>query len=94
MEFSGDYPAWTYRASSPLRERMVCIFRAQYGREPVISAIHAGLECGILAAKIPDMDCVSIGPDLEKVHTPGERMSLSSLGRVWTFVRELLKESR
>ena len=94
VEFSGDYPAWTYRASSPLRERMVCIFRAQYGREPVISAIHAGLECGILAAKIPDMDCVSIGPDLEKVHTPGERMSISSLGRVWTFVRELLKESR
>ena len=93
-EYSGDYPAWEYREDSPLRARMVQVFREQYGREPRIEAIHAGLECGLLAGKLPGLDGVSIGPDLLEIHTPRERMSISSVQRVWAFLLEVLRRSR
>ena len=91
---SGDYPAWEYREESPLRERMCEVYREQYGAKPQIAAIHAGLECGLLCEKLPGLDCVSTGPLLEEIHTPRERMSVESVGRVWRFVREVLRRSR
>lgn len=83
--------AWEYKADSVLRETMTEIFREQYGREPVVSAIHAGLECGILSGKLPGLDCVSIGPDIDDIHTPGERLHIASTGRTWKLVQETLK---
>lgn len=53
LEITGDYPAWEYRRESPLRERMVKVFQAQYGHDPKIEAIHAGVECGLLCGKLP-----------------------------------------
>lgn len=94
VEISGNYPGWAYRADSPLRDRMVEVFREQYGREPKIEAIHAGVECGLLCGKLPGLDCVSIGPDLTEIHTPREKMSVSSVQRVWAFVLEVLKRSK
>lgn len=94
VDISGDYPAWEYRPDSALRERMTEVFRKQYGHEPKVEAIHAGVECGLLCGKLPDLDCVSIGPDLEEIHTPRERMSIASVQRVWAFVLEVLKQSR
>ena len=94
VSFSGEYPGWAYRPDSPLRELMTEVYREQYGREPKVEAIHAGLECGLLAGKLPGLDCVSIGPDLLEIHTPREKMSISSVQRVWAFVREVLKRSR
>ena len=91
-EFSGDCPGWAFRADSPLRERMVAIFRAQYGHEPKVEAIHAGVECGLLAGKLPGLDCVSIGPELLEIHTPRERMGVASVQRTWTLVTELLRQ--
>ena len=91
-EFSGDYPGWAFRADSPLRERMVAIFRAQYGHEPKVEAVHAGVECGLLAGKLPGLDCVSIGPELLEIHTPRERMSVASVQRTWKLVTELLRQ--
>ncbi len=94
VEFSGEYTGWQYQEQSPLRELMVEIFRDQYGKDPKIEAIHAGLECGIFAGKIPGLDCVSLGPDLLEVHTPREKMSISSVQRVWRFLLEVLKRSK
>ena len=94
VEFTGDYSSWEYRADSPLRDRMVEIFREQYGREPSIEAIHAGVECGIFSGKLEGLDCVSIGPDLKEIHTPRERLSISSTQRLWAFVLEVLKRSK
>ena len=93
-EISGDYPAWEYRRESPLRDLMTQVFREQYGREPRIEAVHAGVECGVLAGKLPGLDCVSIGPDLTEIHTPRERMSISSVQRVWQMVLEVLRRSK
>ena len=93
-EVSGDYPAWEYRADSALRDRMAEVYRDQYGAEPQIEVIHAGLECGLLSGKLSGLDCVSIGPDLEDIHTPRERMSIPSVQRIWAFVTEVLRRSK
>jgi dipeptidase D len=63
-----------------------------YGRKPVIQAIHAGVECGLLLGKKPDLDCVSIGPDMKDIHTTNEKLSISSVKRMWEYILELLKE--
>ena len=70
------------------------VYREQYGAEPKIEAIHAGLECGLLCEKLPGLDCVSIGPELLEIHTARERMSVESVCRVWRYVREVLRRSR
>ena len=93
-QVAGDYPAWEYRAQSPLRERMVRVFQAQYGKAPLVLSIHAGLECGLLGEKLPGLDAVSMGPDMRDIHTAGERLSISSVQRIWQFLLEVLKESR
>ena len=92
-EILGDYAGWDYLEDSDLRKLMVEVFLEQYGYEPKIEAIHAGLECGVLAAKIPGLDCISIGPNLLEIHTPRERMSVSSVERVWKMIKEVLKKS-
>ena len=86
------YPGWAYRKDSPLREQMVRIYERMYGKKPILEAIHAGLECGILAGKIPGLDCVSVGPDLQNVHTAEESMDIESVGRVWNYLLEVLKQ--
>jgi len=94
VETSGDYPAWEYREDSPLRELMVQTYVDMYGKQPVVDAIHAGLECGLLSGKRPELDCVSIGPDLKAVHSVDEKLSISSTQRVWTYLLEVLKRSK
>ncbi|MCM1193683.1 MAG: M20/M25/M40 family metallo-hydrolase, partial [Butyrivibrio sp.] len=88
---TGDYPGWRFRKESPLREKMVRVYKEMYGKEPAVEAIHAGLECGILGSKIPDLDCVSIGPDMQDIHTTEETLSISSTKRVWEYLVRLLE---
>ena len=90
----GSYPGWEYKADSPLKDMMVEIYKKQYGKEPVIEAIHAGLECGMFSQKIENLDCISIGPNLANVHTPDEIAEIDSIQRVWKFLVEVLKESK
>ena len=87
----GDYPAWEYRADSPLRDTMVKLYREMFEKEPEIVAIHAGLECGLLGQKLPGLDCVSIGPDMQDIHTSRERLDIASTERTWRFLLEILK---
>ncbi len=72
-----------------LREKFTEVFSQFYGRKPQIKAIHAGLECGLICEKIPDMDIVSIGPDMRDIHTPKERLCVSSALRVYRFLEQL-----
>ena len=92
MTVTGDYPAWEYCRESVLRETMVRVFEAQHGRAPKIEAIHAGLECGLFAGKLEGLDAVSFGPDLFDIHTTRERMSISSVQRIWQYLCQVLKE--
>lgn len=91
---SGSYPGWQYRKESPLRDLMMEVFTQQYGYAPKIEAIHAGVECGLFADKLPGLDCVSYGPELKEIHTCRERMSLSSVQRIWTMTVEVLRRMK
>lgn len=84
------YPGWAYRADSSLRNHMCTVYEKMYGHAPKLEAIHAGLECGILAGKIPGLDCISIGPDLKDVHTAQESMDIASVQRVWEYLLAVL----
>lgn len=86
-----DYPAWEYKSDSQLRKICVDSFTNVYGHEPEVTSIHAGLECGILAGKMPGVDMISFGPTLESVHTPDECMNVASVERTWEYLREILK---
>ena len=74
----GDYPGWAYRVDSPLREKMIALYKEMYGEEPKVEAIHAGLECGLFAGKIKDLDCVSFGPNMNNIHTIIRKKGLST----------------
>jgi dipeptidase D len=90
-EVSGDYPGWKYEPESPLRDHMIAIYREMYGKEPIVKAIHAGLECGFFVSGMPGLDCVSIGPDMSDVHTTSESLSISSVGRTWDYLCSVLE---
>ena len=89
---TGNYPAWEYRKNSPLRDTMVRVFREMFAKEPEVVAIHAGLECGLLSEKLPRLDCVSIGPDMQDIHTSRERLNIASTERTWQFLLKILQE--
>lgn len=89
---SGAYPAWEYLKDSPLRELMINIYEKQYGSKPIVQALHAGLECGLLSGKLAGLDCVSFGPDIKGAHTPKESLSVDSVLRTWEYLLEILKQ--
>jgi dipeptidase D len=92
VRIDGDYPAWEYRNHSPLRETMITVFEQMYGRKPVVQSIHAGVECGLFAGKLPGLDCVSFGPDMKNIHTTEERMDTESVRRTWEYLLAVLKQ--
>lgn len=90
--FEGDYPGWEYLKDSALRETAIGVFKEQYGHDPEVLGIHAGLECGLIAEKIGEgFDAISIGPDLMDVHTPDEKMSIASAKRTFRLVCGILE---
>ncbi len=90
VECDGAYPAWEYKPDSRLRGIMVEVFKEQYGHEPSVEAIHAGVECGLFSGKLPGLDCVSIGPDMKDIHTTAESMDVASVKRTWDYVLAVL----
>lgn len=87
----GIYSAWEYRRQSPLRSRIVQLYRERYNAEPIVRVVHSGLECGVLSEKIPDLDCISMGPTALEIHTTRERLDIASTQRTWEFLLEILK---
>lgn len=94
VESSNDYPGWVYDANSQLLKFLEDAYRATSGKEPELMALHAGVECGMFAEKMPGLDMVSLGPDMYDVHTPEERLSISSTERTWEFLKEALKRMK
>ncbi len=91
---TGSYPGWEYNRNSALRELMGKTYTEMFGTEPKQDVIHAGLECGLLGKKIPGLDCVSIGPQMHDIHTPLERLSISSTKRTWEYILEILRKCK
>ena len=91
-ELKGDYPGWAYNPKSDLRETFVKVYREMYGEEPVVEAIHAGLECGLFTKKIDGLDSISVGPNMHNVHTSEETLEVDSVQRTWEFLCRVIAE--
>lgn len=85
-----QYPAWQYNPDSKLRKVMEDIYKDMYGKAPTVFAVHAGLECGMFIGKKPDLDCVSMGPNLRDVHSFDERLDIASTERTWNYLKHIL----
>ncbi|NCD06881.1 MAG: aminoacyl-histidine dipeptidase [Spirochaetia bacterium] len=90
VEQVGAYPSWKPDLSSKLTDFCAKAYKEYSKKEPVLTAIHAGLECGIINSRIPGMDSVSFGPDMFDVHSVKERLSISSTKRTSEFLKHLL----
>jgi dipeptidase D len=87
----GRYPGWQYAEVSPLRDTYLSVYKELFDKDGIAIGIHAGLECGLLVKKVPDMDIISIGPDIKDLHSPSESMSIASLDRLYDIVLAILK---
>jgi dipeptidase D len=90
--FSDAYGGWKPDPDSPILAADAGRVRRSLRRRAIVSAVHAGLECGIIATTYPDMDMISIGPTLENVHSPSERLTISSVARVMDLLTATLEQ--
>ncbi|MDR1557727.1 MAG: aminoacyl-histidine dipeptidase [Tannerellaceae bacterium] len=91
VEYGGAYNGWNPDIHSPILQIMQQIYQERYQKKPEVKVIHAGLECGIIQGIYPDMDMISIGPDLQYPHSPDERVHIASVGKVWDFIKATLE---
>ncbi len=92
VEFSGSYPGWKPKPGSDIVKLMEKIYERDFGSKPHVVACHAGLECGIIGANYPKMEMVSFGPTIRGAHSPDERANIPSAQKLWSFLKEILKE--
>ncbi len=90
-EVSGEYPAWEYKEESVLRDIYGKTYEELFGTKPELTAVHAGLECGIFSEKLPGLDIISVGPDIKDIHTPAERLHIESALRIYKLLETILK---
>jgi dipeptidase D len=88
---SGGYPSWQPNMKSELLARCVDVYEKRFGKKPVVEAIHAGLECGIIGSKYDGMDMISFGPTIKNPHSPDEKIEIDSIGKTWDFMVALFE---
>ena len=89
-ELGGDYPAWEFKPESDLLTLVSDVYKEKTGKEAIVSVTHGGLECGLLSDAIPDLEIVSMGPDMSAIHTAAEKLSVSSVRRTWDVLLAIL----
>jgi dipeptidase D len=89
--FSGGYPGWKPNMKSEILQTMIKTYESLYKKTPLIKAIHAGLECGLLGGVYPNLDMISFGPTIRNPHSPDERVKIESVEKFWNFLVEALK---
>ena len=87
-----DYPGWTPNFNSRLLSVTKEVYKKETNKEIEVKAIHAGLECGILKKKYPQIEMISIGPKNVGAHSPDERVSVQSVNKIWNFLLSLLRD--
>ncbi|MBU1690324.1 MAG: aminoacyl-histidine dipeptidase [Gammaproteobacteria bacterium] len=87
----GAYPGWTPNPASPLLDLCQEVYSEQFGQPASLQVIHAGLECGLLAASHPHLDMISFGPDIRGAHAPGESVEIASVGHCWQLLKAVLQ---
>lgn len=94
VETSGHYPPWEYRDNSKLQSIYKEAYAEKFGEEPEVVAIHAGLECGLFSSAIDDIDCISVGPLMNNIHTVNEELSISSTEEMFEILKSVLKKCK
>ncbi len=92
VRVENGYPGWTPQPDSELLARFRRVHRERLGGEPAVKVIHAGLECGILGGKYPNLEMISFGPLIRGAHSPDERVELASVEEFWTLLRGLVED--
>ncbi len=92
VEEGGSYNGWQPNINSPILNLMEKTYFEMFGKKPAVKVMHAGLECGIIQGAYPNMDMISIGPDLEYPHSPDERVKISTVEKVWDFIKMVLEK--
>lgn len=92
VKISGGYPGWPSNLKSPIFKLAKGVYREMFGEEPHVTAIHAGLECGVVGKKYPGMDMVSVGPQIEGAHSVDERVDIKSVAKFWKYLVKVLEE--
>lgn len=90
VDKAGHYPGWAPNPASPLLALCQSVYRREYGGAAKVQVIHAGLECGIIGAKYPQLDTVSFGPNIRGAHAPGESVDIASVARTWHLLTAIL----
>ena len=90
-ELTGSYDGWNPDMESPILKAMTASYEALYGKKPAVTAIHAGLECGIIGSKYPKMDMISFGPTICYPHSPDEKVEIASVGKFYDFLVDTLR---
>ena len=91
VQLSGSYDGWNPDMDSPILKAMTASYKALYGKQPAVTAIHAGLECGIIGSKYPKMDMISFGPTICYPHSPDEKVEIASVGKFYEFMVDTLR---
>ena len=91
VTFTDGYPGWAPNPNSKVLDMLTSSYKRLFNKEPLILSIHAGLECGLIGEKYPDMDMISYGPTLREVHTPNERLLIETVQQVWDLTIDFLK---
>ncbi len=92
LEESTGYPGWKPDMASPALAVAQAAYRKLFGERARVTAVHAGLECGLIGEKVPGLDMVSFGPQLRGVHAPGEKVHLPSVTRFWALLAATLDD--
>lgn len=90
VKHSDGYPGWTPNTQSSILVTAVAAYRKLFDEEPIVRAIHAGLECGLFLQKYPGMDMISFGPTIRGAHSPDERLDIDSTVKFWALLLEIL----
>ena len=93
VKFSGRYPGWKPNTDSEILKTMLQIYKSKFGEEPLVTAIHAGLECGLISHKYLEMDMISIGPTMFGVHTPSEKVEINSVEKFYSLLISVLENA-
>jgi dipeptidase D len=92
VEVHDGYPGWKPNPNSQVLQLAKEVFRKEFGRDPEVKAIHAGLECGLIGEKFPGMDMLSLGPQIESPHSPDERVKISTVASFYRLLKAILRE--
>ena len=93
VELSGSYDGWKPNMESPILKAMLASYEALYGKKPAVTAIHAGLECGIIGGVYPNLDMISFGPTICYPHSPDEKVEIASVAKFYDFLLHTLKNA-